>query len=319
MNFVLKMQESSDDVQQLLERGEICSVPTETVYGLAGNAYDDRAIAHIFAIKSRPAFNPLILHYSSIGRLQKDVVWSDTATKLAKSFWPGPLTLVLNRSPNTEISLLASAGLPTIAVRIPAHPIFLELLKTLPFPLAAPSANLSGRLSPTKASHVRQNFTTLPILDGGDCALGIESTVLDLTQKHPILLRPGALPLDAIEAALGKPVESHNTPSSTSTIFHSPGILPSHYAPLKPLRMNTRSVESQERLLAFGPFSLPGSFITLNLSTTSDLMEATSNFFDYLHQLEAYPCGGIAVMPIPEEGLGIAINDRLRRASRRAH
>jgi L-threonylcarbamoyladenylate synthase len=319
MSVSFEYQEVQQGFSQILQEGGICGVPTETVYGLAGSAYDDRVIAEIFSLKGRPSFNPLILHYKDVFSLQDDVVWPSKATKLAKAFWPGPLTLVLNRSLKTQISTLASAGLATVAVRIPAHPIFLDLLKTLPFPLAAPSANPSGRLSPTKASHVRESFPSLPLLDGGDCFLGLESTVINLTKNHPILLRPGALPVEEIELVLGEKVQCSQLASSDPQVFYSPGMLASHYAPLKPLRMNAQSVDAQEGLLAFGPSVLPGSLLTLNLSPKSNLVEAASLFFDYLHQLEASLCGGIAVMPIPEEGLGIALNDRLKRACGRMH
>lgn len=319
MNVSFAYQEVQKGFSQILQGGGLCGVPTETVYGLAGNAYDDRVIAEIFSLKGRPTFNPLILHYKNIFSLQEDVVWPSQATQLAKAFWPGPLTLVLNRSPNTKISTLASAGLPTVAVRIPAHQIFLDLLKTLSFPLAAPSANPSGRLSPTKASHVRESFPSLPLLDGGDCALGLESTVINLTKNHPILLRPGALPVEEIELVLGEKVHCSQATPSDPHVFYSPGMLASHYAPFKPLRMNARSVSAQEGLLAFGPSVFPGALVTLNLSPKGNLVEAASLFFDYLHQLQAYPCGGIAVMPIPEEGLGITLNDRLKRACGRMH
>lgn len=297
-------------IAEHLAAGQVCGIPTETVYGLAGNGYDNQAVAKIFALKGRPTFNPLILHYSHQDKIHPDVVWSDMAEHLARTFWPGPLTLVLNRTPECRASRLASAGLPTLAVRIPAHPLTLDLLERLPFPLAAPSANPSGYLSPTKASHVRQAFSELPVMDGGDCIHGLESTVVDLTSDHPCVLRPGALPLSSLEAT-GIPFKS----IPMKPVFHSPGLLPAHYAPHKPICINAESVQAQEGLLAFGPHPLTGADLTLNLSPRGDLTEAASHFFDYLHQLDVHPCSRIAVMPLPQEGLGIALNDRLTRAA----
>lgn len=294
----------------LLRSGALVAFPTETVYGLGGDATNDRAVAAIFAAKGRPAFNPLIVHGPDRHAFDDVVTMDDRAVRLAERFWPGPLTLVLPRKPNAAISLLASAGMDSIAVRVPSHPVALALLKTAGIPVAAPSANPSGRVSPTTARHVADGLGDAldMILDGGPCSVGVESTVLDLTTATPTLLRPGGITLDALETVLG-PVGLAGTNQPNAP--RSPGMLSSHYAPGLPVRLHATTAETGEALLGFGP--APGA--TLNLSPAGDLGEAATNLFSMLRGLDRPSFRGIAVMPIPESGLGLAINDRLRRAA----
>jgi L-threonylcarbamoyladenylate synthase len=296
----------------ILRRGGLVAMPTETVYGLAGDATNDRTVARIFEVKNRPQFNPLIVHVADRAMAETLVTFTASSDQLAERFWPGPLTLVLPRLIGSPISLLASAGLDTIAIRIPAHPVARQLLKHCQLPLAAPSANPSGSLSPTDASHVAATIGDRIdlILDGGPCTIGIESTVLDMTGVMPCILRQGGLPQSDIEAVIGKIASK-----CLSGSMRSPGMMKSHYAPSIGLRMNAATIDPREALLAFGPDPLAGAAATLNLSEKSNLAEAAANLFRMLHRLDdsRYRC--IAVMPIPERNLGIAINDRLRRAA----
>lgn len=304
------------DVCAWLLDNQVCALPTETVYGLAANGYEDAAVAQIFSLKKRPAFNPLILHYSGLEAVTRDVAFSQDAHRLAESFWPGPLTLVLPRLEGRPVSPLVSAGLSTLAVRVPAHPFLSAVLKALPFPLAAPSANPSGALTATQTLHVARAFSEIPVVDDGEgCLLGLESTVVDFSGPSPVLLRPGAIPQEALEDVLKRKLLAPSVTldaSSETSVFHSPGLLPRHYAPQKPLRLNAVTVESHEGLLAFGP-PLEGAMRTLNLSHQGDMGEAAHNLFAFLHILDS-SVSHIAVMPIPERGLGVAINDRLKRA-----
>jgi L-threonylcarbamoyladenylate synthase len=297
---------------RLIQAGNLVAFPTETVYGLGADATNDTAVAKIFTAKGRPSFNPLIVHLADQAAAERLVKWTDTAEKLAAHFWPGPLTFVLDRSPACPLSLLVSAGLPSVAVRVPAHPIARALLVASERPIAAPSANRSGAMSPTTASHVAASLgEAVPlILDGGACAVGLESTVIDLTGLQPILLRPGGVALETIETVLGFAV-----PSALDDDDHpkSPGMLARHYAPRAPLRLNAMSARDGEALLGFGAEAPTGS---LNLSATGNPEEAAANLFAMLHRLDQ-TAGTIAVMPIPERGLGRAINDRLRRAAKR--
>jgi L-threonylcarbamoyladenylate synthase len=301
---------------RLILEGGLVAFPTETVYGLGGDATNERAVAAIFEAKGRPHFNPLISHVLDAGEAERLVSWNETADKLAARFWPGPLTLVLPRAKESPIALLATAGLDTVAVRAPAHPLAQALIRAVGRPLAAPSANRSGAVSPTRAEHVAESLgdRVRMILDGGPCAVGLESTVLDLTAAAPTLLRPGGATREAIEAVIGPIALSDVIPSGDSA-RKSPGQLASHYAPARPVRLNASNAAADEGLLAFGPDVPSGALLTLNLSPGGELAEAAANLFAMLRALDRPGVGRIAVMPIPQTGLGLAINDRLRRAA----
>jgi L-threonylcarbamoyladenylate synthase len=299
----------------LLRAGKLVAFPTETVYGLGADATDDRAVAAIFAAKGRPRFNPLIVHVPDLAAAEAIAEFDGRAGDIARRFWPGPLTLVLRRRGDGGVSLLACAGLDTVAVRVPAHPVAQALLRETGRPLAAPSANRSGRVSPTQAAHVAAELggRVALILDGGACAVGVESTVLDFSgaSPEPALLRPGGVTLEELASALGRVAIAEAAPAAP----RSPGQLPSHYAPRLPLRLDAAAARPGEALLAFGPKPPPGFAETLFLSRTGDLAEAAANLFAMLRRLDRPEFTGIAVMPIPERGLGRAINDRLRRAA----
>ncbi len=294
------------------------ALPTETVYGLAADATNGNAVAKIFEAKGRPRFNPLIVHVADIAAARKLGQFTQEAEKLAEEFWPGALTLVLGRQPDTAISDLVTAGLPTVAIRIPGHPVAQALLSACGKPLAAPSANRSGHISPTTANHVEADLSGQidMILDGGPCEVGIESTVVDASEGQATLLRPGGVSAEAIASVLGRPklrvVNSHSTESG---LPKSPGQLASHYAPNARLRLNVTTPEPGEALLAFGPKVPAYSARMINLSETGDLREAAANLFAALRALDAADCRSIAVLHIPGEGLGEAINDRLLRAA----
>ena len=298
---------------RLLRDGRLVAFPTETVYGLGGDATNGRAVARIFAAKGRPRFNPVIVHVPGLAEAEALALFDERASEAARRFWPGPLSLVLPRRQDSGISLLVSAGLDTVALRAPAHPLAQRLLRAAARPIAAPSANRSGRLSPTTAAHVQIELgqRLALILDGGACPVGIESTVVDLTGRTPVLLRPGAVTLESLTEVFG----TIETASATDATPRSPGRLPSHYAPSLPLRLNVTSVRPGEALLAFGPTTPPGFAEVLWLSRGGDLAEAAANLFAMLRRLDQPGFSGIAVMPIPERGLGRAINDRLRRAA----
>lgn len=300
---------------QALARGEIVAFPTETVYGLGANALDARAVARVFAAKERPRFNPLIVHVPGIAEAEEFALLNETARRLAEAFWPGPLSLVLKRRSTCGIADLVSAGLDTIALRAPAHPVAQTLLTEARLPVAAPSANRSGRVSPTTASHVEAELGDRPamILDGGPCPLGIESTVVSVAGEAPALLRPGAVPREAVERVLGASLATA-TADERGT---SPGQLASHYAPGTELRLNATKVSAEEALLAFGPDAPQGARATINLSESGSLEEAAAKLFAALRQLDQSGALAIAVMPIPTTGLGEAINDRLQRAANR--
>jgi len=308
--------QSVAEAARLLREGQLVAFPTETVYGLGGDATNDRAVAAIFEAKGRPQFNPLISHVLDAAAAQKFVRWNDTAEKLAARLWPGPLTLVLPRSPGSPISLLATAGLDSVAIRAPSHPVAQALIRAAGLPIAGPSANRSGAVSPTRAEHVAESLgARVPlILDGGPCLVGVESTVLDLTTDTPTLLRPGGATREAIEAVIGPIAVSDALPSGDQA-RKSPGQLASHYAPSRPVRLNAHDVGADEGLLAFGPAIPAGAVLTYNLSPSGDLGEAAANLFAMMRALDRPGIGRIAVMPIPETGLGLAINDRLRRAA----
>jgi L-threonylcarbamoyladenylate synthase len=298
---------------RLLRAGEIVAFPTETVYGLGGDATSDAAVAGIFAAKGRPRFNPLISHVDSRDSARRVGVFDARAERVAEAFWPGPLTLVLRRTESCPVSLLATAGLDTVALRVPAHPVARALLAAFGRPVAAPSANRSGRVSPTAAADVEAELGGRVglVLDGGACRVGLESTVLDLTTDRPVLLRPGGLPLEEIAALIGPVTRAAEDPAAP----RSPGMLASHYAPRLPVRLDASDARPGEALLAFGPDAPPGFAETLWLSRAGDLAEAAANLFRALRGLDRPDFTGIAVMPIPERGLGLAINDRLRRAA----
>ncbi len=305
----------------LLREGQLVGFPTETVYGLGADARNAAAVAAIFAAKGRPHFNPLICHFPTAEAAFEEVAADDRARVLAAAFWPGPLSLVLPRRGSCRIDLLAGAGLDTLAVRVPAHPLALALLQAAGAPVAAPSANRSGQVSPTTAGHVLASLAgrIAAVLDGGACAVGLESTVLDLTGPMAVLLRPGGVPVEAIEALIGpvgRPLPLSAAEPSRS--LRSPGMLLSHYAPDLPLRLAATAVAPGEALLAFGP-PLPGAGVVWELSLAADVTEAATRLFAGLRWLDAegqrLGLSGIAAMAVPEAGLGAAINDRLLRAA----
>jgi L-threonylcarbamoyladenylate synthase len=300
----------------LLQAGRLVAFPTETVYGLGADAANDRAVAEIFAAKGRPRFNPLIVHLADAAAAERAALFCKQAQDLAARFWPGPLTLVLPRRSDSRVSLLCSAGLDSLAVRVPNHALAQDLLQAFGGPLAAPSANPSGRVSPTTARHVALALgdQVAAVLDGGPCRIGLESTVLDLSGPSPRLLRPGGLPQEDLEAILG-PLARPLTRHGENEAPRAPGMLASHYAPALPLRLDAEWVDGSEALLAFGAQPLSGAAKTINLSPTGDLTEAAANLFAALHDLDRAGFSAIAVMPMPESGLGHAINDRLQRAA----
>lgn len=297
-----------------LQDGELVAFPTETVYGLGADARNGIAVARIYEAKGRPSFNPLIVHTASFEMADTIGQFSTLARRLAGEFWPGPLTLVVPLRETAGIASLATAGLDTIGIRVPDHPVARRLLSSAAIPVAAPSANLSGHVSPTTASHVQDDLDGKPamILDGGPTAHGLESTVLDVTGDRAVELRPGAITRDAISSILGQ-----NITNSTAKVDApmSPGMLASHYAPRTPLRLDTTEILPGEALLAFGPAPLHHHGPMVNLSARADLIEAASRLFAALRQLDRSGASRIAVMPIPDTGLGAAINDRLRRAA----
>jgi L-threonylcarbamoyladenylate synthase len=299
---------------ELLRSGRLVAFPTETVYGLGGDATNGRAVAAIFAAKGRPRFNPLIVHLPDLTHAAAHAQLTPLAKRLAEAFWPGPLTLVLERKADSDLSDLVSAGLDTVALRVPDHPIAQALLNATGRPLAAPSANRSGALSPTQAEHVEAELGSevALILDGGPTAHGLESTVLDARGDAAVLLRPGAVTAETIEAVLGAPLLRRPLDSARPS---APGQLDSHYAPRAQVRLAAMEVRPGEALLAFGDRAPPTPGPAINLSPTGDLMEAAANLFAALRALDKTGAGTIAVMLIPETGLGEAINDRLRRAA----
>jgi len=298
----------------------LVAFPTETVYGLGADAASPAAIAHLYQAKGRPAFNPLIAHVGDLAAARKIARFDAAALQLAEAFWPGPLTLVLPRTEHCVVADLATAGLDTVAVRVPAHPVAREILRAFAGPVVAPSANLSGHVSPTTAEHVASDLAGLIdlIVDGGPVEVGVESTIVGCFEA-PMLLRPGGVPREDIERVLGRALaQAPPEVESDSAQPLAPGMLASHYAPRTRVRLNADSVAPGEALLAFGLHRLHGAHnavATMNLSAKSDLDEAAANLFGYLRALDAKGATTIAVMPIPNEGLGEAINDRLRRAA----
>jgi L-threonylcarbamoyladenylate synthase len=299
----------------LIRAGGLVAFPTETVYGLGGDATNEAAVRAIYAAKGRPSHNPMIIHCADADAALRQVQASQQARRLAARFWPGGLTLVLGRRPASRISPLACAGLPTVAIRVPRHPVAERLLAAADRPLAAPSANRSGAVSPTTARHVADSLGDAVdlILDGGPCPIGVESTVLDLSEAPPRLLRPGAVPAEAIEAEIGPILRA--AVGATEAAPRSPGLLARHYAPERPMRLEVTAVRPDEALIAFGPHAPTGAALTLNLSPSGDLEEAAHNLYAMLRRADRPDLRGIAVMPIPDVGLGLAINDRLHRAA----
>jgi L-threonylcarbamoyladenylate synthase len=301
-----------------LREGGLVAFPTETVYGLGADAGNAAAIARLYEAKGRPAFNPLIAHVSDLAAAQRIARFDAQALLLARAFWPGPLTLVLPKAPGCAVAELATAGLDTIAVRVPAHRIAREILRAFGGAVVAPSANLSGHVSPTTAAHVQNDLKGRIdlIVDGGAVEVGVESTIVGCFEA-PMLLRPGGVPRGEIERVLGRALtQPPDDAGSDSAQPLAPGMLASHYAPRTPVRLNADRVEDGETLLAFGPDAIPGTAAAvMNLSPQGDLAEAAANLFGYLRALDARGARAIAVMPIPHHGLGEAINDRLRRAA----
>ncbi|WP_445220460.1 L-threonylcarbamoyladenylate synthase [Bradyrhizobium sp. Pa8] len=305
---------------RILAAGGLVAFPTETVYGLGADAANATAIAHLYAAKGRPAFNPLIAHVADLSAARRIGRFDARALRLAEAFWPGPLTLVVPKTDDCPVAELATAGLDTVAIRIPAHPVAEAILRAFGGAVVAPSANISGHVSPTLAAHVESDLAGRIdlIVDGGPVAVGVESTIVGCFDA-PMLLRPGGLSRERIEAVLGvplarPPVEAESDDSQPL----APGMLASHYAPRASVRLNARDVAAGEALLAFGPDRLPGleaAAAVMNLSPAADLDEAATNLFGYLRALDAKSPRAIAVMAVPEEGLGEAINDRLRRAA----
>jgi L-threonylcarbamoyladenylate synthase len=305
---------------QCLAAGGLVAFPTETVYGLGADAANATAIAHLYAAKGRPAFNPLIAHVADLAAARRIGRFDARAERLAQAFWPGPLTLVVPKAEDCRVADLATAGLDTVAIRIPAHPVAQMILSAFGGAVVAPSANISGHVSPTEAAHVESDLSGRIdlIVDGGPVEVGVESTIIGCFET-PMLLRPGGLARDKIEAVLGEPLSRppHEAESDEGQPL-APGMLASHYAPRANVRLHATHVARGEALLAFGPSPLPGretASAVMNLSHGGDLDEAAANLFGYLRILDAKAPRAIAVMPVPEEGLGEAINDRLRRAA----
>jgi len=302
----------------LLREGKLVAFPTETVYGLGADATNGRAVAAIYEAKGRPGFNPLIIHVAETSALDSLIEWNDSARLLASKVWPGPMTLILPRKNDSPVSLLASAGLETLAVRIPSHPNAQKLLRAVGLPIAAPSANASGKLSPTTPEHVADSLGDKVdlILAGGRSPIGVESTVINLASSEPMILRPGAVTQEQLESLLGCAVALFESAGSSPDAPPSPGMLASHYAPHLPVRLNAKTIDDSEAFLAFGDDrSVTGGTARLNLSPGGDLNEAAANLFAMLREMDKPSYKGIAVAPIPNIGLGVAINDRLRRAA----
>jgi L-threonylcarbamoyladenylate synthase len=308
-------KETIEAAAAAMRGGALVAFPTETVYGLGADATNGRAVAAIFAAKDRPRFNPLIVHVPDVGAAEKLGLLPDLGRRLALAFWPGALSLVLAKQPDCPVADLATAGLDTIAVRVPSHAIAQALLRAVDRPIAAPSANLSGHVSATTAAHVEADLGSrvAMVLDGGATAVGLESTVVDVTGDEPIILRLGGVAREDIARVLGRAITvAEGNPENPG----SPGMLARHYAPGARLRLDAQEARSNEALLAFGGAVPRHAGPTINLSVTGDLAEAAANLFSALRALDTSGVPTIAVTPIPEEGLGEAINDRLRRAAR---
>ena len=304
---------------RVLAEGGLVAFPTETVYGLGADATNPAAIARIYQAKGRPSFNPLIAHVHDLEAAQRIGRFGAPALALAEAFWPGPLTLVLPKVSDCPVADLATAGLDTVAIRVPAHKVARQILRAFGGPVVAPSANLSGQVSPTTAAHVQSDLNGRIdlILDGGPVEVGVESTIVGCFEET-MLLRPGGVARDQIERVLGYKLKGAPDADHDTSQPLAPGMLASHYAPRSRVRLRAETVEAGEALLAFGPQILPGTdgaAAVMNLSARGDLTEAAANLFGYLRALDSKAARAIAVMPIPQEGLGEAINDRLRRAA----
>jgi L-threonylcarbamoyladenylate synthase len=312
--------EAVADAARCLREGGLVAFPTETVYGLGADAANAEAIARLYLAKGRPSFNPLIAHVGDLESAEKIARFDAPARALAEAFWPGPLTLVLPKAPRCTVADLATAGLDTVALRVPSHPLARELLRAFGGAVVAPSANISGHVSPTTAAHVHSDLNGRIdiILDGGGVEVGVESTIVGCFET-PMLLRPGGLPREAIERVLGRPLlRPPEDPAGESGQPLAPGMLASHYAPRTPVRLDVAAVAPGEALLAFGPGKVAGmeaAMAVMNLSPRGDLQEAAANLFSYLRALDGRRARAIAVMPVPNYQLGEAINDRLRRAA----
>jgi L-threonylcarbamoyladenylate synthase len=310
---------ATGDAARILAAGGLVAFPTETVYGLGADATNGAAVARLYEAKGRPAFNPLIAHVTDIGAARQLAQFEADAARLAAAFWPGPLTLVLPKAAGCTVSELATSGLDSIAVRVPRHAVAQDLLAKFGRPVVAPSANRSGHVSPTTAALVLADLggRIELIVDGGATPVGVESTIVACLGK-PALLRPGGVPREAIERVLGHALAEPPPGLAMEDTPLAPGMLASHYAPRTRLRLDAQSVEPGEALLAFGPVAAKGAeqaVKVLNLSARSDLIEAAANLFSHLRALDAAGATMIAVMPLPHEGLGEAINDRLQRAA----
>lgn len=306
-------------VSAALKAGELVAVPTETVYGLAADATSGLACARIYQAKGRPRFNPLISHVESLDAALKHGNFDKRALLLAKTFWPGPLTIVVPKVPDSPVCSLATAGLNTIALRVPASAVMRFLCQSTGLPLAAPSANISGKVSGTTADAVISDLgsSLSYIVDAGPCPIGIESTIVALNTATPVLLRPGGIAREDLEAALGTPL-AEPFPSTAQCAPAAPGMLSSHYAPRAAVRLNALEVNEGEALLAYGgtaPSASEKAVMNINLSRDANLAEAAAGLFSALRQLDTSGAHTICVQPIPAEGLGEAINDRLQRAA----
>lgn len=313
-NILPASRKAISRASETILEGDLVAFPTETVYGLGADATNDSAVAGIFEAKNRPSFNPLIVHIKDIEMASTLGHMNENALKLARKFWPGPLTLTVPRLPNSPASLLVSAGLDTIALRVPDHPVALALLAEVGRPIAAPSANMSGTVSPTTAQHVAESLGNVVsfILDGGPCKVGIESTIVLVDNSGVRVLRPGGVSQEELEAVLGESLLHRNALGERPL---SPGQLARHYAPKHRIRLNVTDPQDGEVLLAFGPKLPDYSGRYLNLSPIGDLREAAANLFAMMREMDNFDSEGIAVMIVPETGLGVAINDRLRRAA----
>ncbi len=313
-------QQNLKEAGKAIRRGELVAFPTETVYGLGADATSSTAVKQIYTAKTRPSNNPLIVHITSLEQAYEYGIFDERAKKLANKFWPGPMSLIVPRTKNCPLSPLVSANGNTVALRMPAHPISRQLLAAANVPVAAPSANISGGISPTLAQHVQQSLgdKIFMLIDGGACLVGVESSVISVLPNKPVkILRPGSINIDDINTVLNTNIKQTTTIKSATDTLISPGLLASHYAPKSKLRMNVKLPNKSEAYLNFGKNAPPSTY-TLNLSPTASLTEAAQNLFAMLHKLDDY-CAKhkltIAVAPIPNIELGIAINDRLNRAA----